>query len=383
MCSHRSAVAFYSMQNAPVTVASVFPNREQAMATPTGELSICVCRTCGFIFNEAFDPALGELGESYESSQAASPHFTAFARSLAAEWIKRYRLEGKTVLEVGCGSGAFLKTMIECGIGDAVGIDPLARASAAPEGARVMVRRFDSDCASIAADALVCRHTLEHVQDVRGFLAAVRNWATQDPARVVLFELPDAERIFSERAFWDIYYEHCNYFTAATLRRTFEAQGFRVLRCSRAYGDQYLILEAAATDAPVAPETFSYENAEALCKQFAQDVRGSIARCERELRKLAAEGAPVVIWQAASKTVGFLSALSNYDCIHSAVDLSEQRQGRFLPASGLAVHAPDKLREINPGHVVLMNPVYVREVAASVAALALSARVHTVNELLA
>ena len=30
---------------------------------------------------------------------------------------------------------------------------------------------------------------------------------------VVLFELPDVERVLREVAFWDVYYEHCSYFT--------------------------------------------------------------------------------------------------------------------------------------------------------------------------
>ena len=35
------------------------------------------------------------------------------------------------------------------------------------------------------------------------------------------FELPDSRRVFDEVAFWDIYYEHCSYFTPGSLARLF------------------------------------------------------------------------------------------------------------------------------------------------------------------
>ena len=43
---------------------------------------------------------------------------------------------------------------------------------------------------------------------------------------LVFFELPDQERVYDECAFWDIYYEHCTYFTNGALERLFLDCGF-------------------------------------------------------------------------------------------------------------------------------------------------------------
>ena len=43
---------------------------------------------------------------------------------------------------------------------------------------------------------------------------------------MVFFELPDTERVLTEAAFWDIYYEHCSYFTPGSLARLFRRTGF-------------------------------------------------------------------------------------------------------------------------------------------------------------
>jgi hypothetical protein len=384
VCNTDSTHEFFTLDGVPVTCASLFPTRQDAVSVPRGDIRLHACDRCAFVFNDRFDPRLADIGASYESSQAASAHFNAFANALAADWVHRYHLRGRTVLEVGCGNGDFLRKLLDSGIAAGIGIDPLAQAPANESAARLQMIRasFDHQFLHLQADALVCRHTLEHLQDVAGFLGSVREWALRDAQRVVLFEIPDAARIFAERAFWDVYYEHCNYFTADTLRHAFELAGFEVLRLEQVYDRQYLVVEAVArqTKAAVLPEQV-VSAALATCTQFAIDVRNSVMRCESRLRELAAQG-PLVLWQGASKTVGFLSALVRIPQIDAAIDLSVERHGKYLPGSGLPVHAPEELLRLQPRNVVLMNPVYLDEVRAHVRTLGLQAQVHPVNALL-
>jgi SAM-dependent methyltransferase len=384
-CGQTDGVPVYTVAATPVTCATVFASVEEARAVPLGRVELVSCRHCGLMFNPRFDAALAEVGARYESSQAASAHFGSFARSLAKGWVKRHGLAGKTVLEIGCGHGEFLRLLRAEGIGHAEGLDPVAPAAGYDEpGFHVEARAFDAGTVSRDADAVVCRHTLEHIPDVHGFLSLLAQWARRDPARVVLFEVPATERILAEAAFWDIYYEHCSYFTAASLRHAFEAAGFEVLRDERVYGDQYLILEArAARPGALSGGTDDFTALQRECLDFGQRAREAIARCEERLDRLAAEGGPLVLWQGAAKTVGFVASLRNAGRLHSAVDLSVQRHGQFLPGHGLAVHAPQTLPTIAPRYVILMNPVYLHEVGAQLDALGVKATLLTVNDLCA
>lgn len=384
LCQGTDARLFYELDGVPVTCTSIFPSASLARAVPCGRIALAVCRRCGFAFNRAFDAALGEIGAQYESSQAASAHFSAFARSLAAEWVERHGLVDRRVLEVGSGGGGFLELLIAAGVERAMGIDPLATpvAGSNSNAISVIADRFGTHYLGLDAAALVCRHTLEHIADPAGFLALLAMWAVQDPQRVILIEVPDAERVFAERAFWDVYYEHCNYFTAATLRFGLEEAGLEVTRLERVYGDQYLIAEARSRHAaghakPCEPA----DRAAARCLEFAAEVRTAITRGQAALDRLAAP-CPVVLWQGAAKTVGFLSALPDPSVIDSAIDASPARQGKFLPGSALAVHSPAQLMSMRLGHIVLMNPVYLAEVTAQVRALGLDTPVHSVNDLL-
>ncbi len=385
LCGESSLTDFFTVAHVPVTCGSVFATADEAKSLANGRVQLANCAHCGFVFNRVFDPRLGEIGARYESSQAASAHFGSFAKSLAQDWVTRHQLDGKTVLEIGCGSGDFLRQLVECGVGKAIGIDPLADGTgeARIPGVELIAHSFDVTHLDLAANALVCRHTLEHIQDVHGFLLLVHRWAAADPQRVVLFEIPDAERVFAERAFWDIYYEHCNYFTEQTAKSAFVLAGFEVTRAARVYDDQYLIVEARArSQADPASALLTQANLLTKYREFADDVRIAIDACQRALRHLRQEQPPVIVWQGAAKTVGFMAALPDPTVIDGAIDLSPHRQGKYLPGSGLPVYAPEELRRLAPKFVVLMNPVYLDEVRAQIAALGLAITVYPVNALL-
>ena len=380
VCQTPELSDFLSVTGVPVTCTSIFATQVEARNIPCGDIDLCACRRCSFAFNRSFDAKLGEVGARYESSQAASAHFSAFAKSLADDWVSRYGLRSRTIVEVGCGGGDFLRQLIDSGAAYGVGIDPLAPSLDHPR-IRTLSESFDPNSHDCEAAALICRHTLEHVADVGNFLRKIRTWAGAAPDRIVLFELPDAERVFSQRAFWDVYYEHCNYFTLGTVRTAFERAGLQILRISRAYNDQYLLVEARAGSPIEESLDPAIDHALSTYRDFAHDVKASVGQCGKSLGQLAANSR-VVIWQGAAKTVGLLSFLGDTSAIECAVDLNPERQGRFLPGTGLPVFAPEALRKIRPENIVLMNPVYLDEVRAAVRELQVSAQIHSINDLL-
>jgi SAM-dependent methyltransferase len=387
VCGDASTTVFYSMPASPVTCTTVFPDSTTARSVPRGDIRLRCCNHCGFIYNELFDPKLAEAGARYEASQAASQHFGSFARALAKDWIERHALRGKRIVEVGCGHGEFLTEIVRAGAREAVGFDPVgdpARLSVdVREKIQIRSEKFTSASLAIQADALVCRHTLEHIDDVARFLELVHGWARRDADRVVLFEVPACERILDEGAFWDVYYEHCSYFVKASLEYAFHRAGFHVDRTAMVYDDQYLILEAHA--ARVGEPRDMYPTAAeivAAAIEFGARSRTAIERSRTMLRKLGAQGRPVVLWQGGAKTVGFMSALEEESLVDFAVDVNPRRQGQFIPPHGLPILAPEELKRRRPRNVVLMNSVYFDEVSAMLSSLGLDTRLLTVDMLL-
>lgn len=382
-CGSADAAHILSLAQAPVMVATVFADVASARSSPAGDVELLGCRACGLLFNARFDLERAEAGARYESSQAASPHFSAFTKQLSQDWVDRFGLRGQRVIEVGCGQGDFMGALLAAGAGEVLGIDPVGR-YVQPTSDRITMdsRSLCAAHVDVPGAALVCRHTLEHVPDVAGFLDIVAAWSRRHGDAPVLFEVPATERIVTEVAFWDVFYEHCSYFTSASLRHAFERAGFDVLRQETAYAGQYLLLEARAG---TAASTTSRGDAAAWishCLAFGRRASDTVGRCASAMRQMARDPGGLVIWQGAAKTVGLLTAVGPDAGVRFAVDQNSRRHGQHLPPFGVEVRPPASLAEARPAHVLLMNPVYEAEVRQQLDAMGLATtRLHTMDSL--
>jgi hypothetical protein len=192
---------------------------------------------------------------------------------------------------------------------------------------------FTEDTNEVAPDLLCCKMTLEHIGQTHRFLACVRSVANCKDS-VIFFQVPDVARILREGAFWDIYYEHCSYFSAISLKRLFTRTGFAVPLSRTAW----------------------------------------VSR----LRDWAAAGQRTVLWGSGSKAVAFLTTLGVHEEVEHVVDINPYRVGKFLPGTGQRIVAPAFLREYLPDNVVIMNPVYRREVGQELARQRCEPNVYTI-----
>jgi hypothetical protein len=125
-----------------------------------------------------------------------------------------------------------------------IGIDPGFRADAGRRGANARLEFIvitSARYAGLVADIVLCRHTLEHIRPVSRFIRDIREMiGTRDDTWVV-FETPDFKRVLEEGAFWDIYYEHCSYFSPGVHAYLFRNEGFEVTDLALAYSHQYIV----------------------------------------------------------------------------------------------------------------------------------------------
>jgi len=189
-CGTRGLVIFHEQESIPAHSCRLLPSRAEALEFPTGTLRLGLCMRCGFITNAAYDASLQSYFVDYEETQGFSPRFRTFMRDLAQRWIDRYELRGRTTLEIGCGKGEFLLQMLELGVSRGIGIDPaiVFERVDSPAADRVEFIRdlYSERYTYLTADAVVCRHTLEHIQPVAAFLSLIRQSVANQPGSVVL-----------------------------------------------------------------------------------------------------------------------------------------------------------------------------------------------------
>jgi SAM-dependent methyltransferase len=371
-CSAPGLQHFYDQSAVPVNSLLLLETAQEAKAFPTAPLSLAFCPSCGFVTNTAFDPAMTAYNSNYEETQGFSPRFRQFATDLAQGWVKRYDLAGRHVVEVGCGKGEFLAELVAAGVGSAVGYDPVYLPGRIPDAAAAHIDFvadfFGSEQAGIRADALVCRHTLEHIPNVEQFLSTVRTVLDGQPT-VLLFEIPDVARILDEVAFWDVFYEHCSYFSAGSLARLFRRCGFEVLDLRREFGDQYLVIEARIASGSSEHRTFAIEDdlahLTAAVQHFEHNITLTRNRWRSEIEQARAADGEVVLWGSGSKSVSFLTTTGIEDEIRYIVDINPNKQGTFNAGTGQQVVAPEHLKECQPALVIVMNPVYRQEIQNS------------------
>ncbi|MFV0316431.1 MAG: class I SAM-dependent methyltransferase [Microthrixaceae bacterium] len=363
--------------------SALFGTRQEALAVPTGTLDLAACPDCGFVQNRAFDPGLVSYDSANEDSQAHSQRFIDYARSMSRDLISDHGLVGARALEVGCGKGDFLRIFCQESGGSGVGMDPAVGPGALESpGERLELRaeRFTGTTRT-GADVILCRHTLEHVADVRAFVGEIAAAAVAESA-VVFLEVPDVARVLAEGAFWDVYYEHCSYFTAESLEGLVAASGMKVVKCTNVYEDQYLALEAVAPsqagEEQARRQRFHTEQGECVvssARSFSAEVADLRAHWRRYIMSYKENGDVVVLWGGGSKAVSFLSETGLGETVDAVVDVNPRKAGLYLPGSALPVVKPDVLTGLDPAAVVVMNPVYEDEIRADIQAMGLNSEV--------
>ena len=368
---------FYCCAAQPANSVILCQTLEEATSISREGVSLVLCSTCGFIFNAAYDPQICIYNRKYEETQTHSDVFNTFNHELASSLLNSYRLRNKTILEIGCGKGDFLNLLCSMGNNRGIGYDPsyVAERSQAvlSENVTFYKQLFSEKYEGEQADCIICKMTLEHLPDVHHFLGLVRKSIAPGNRPTVFFQVPDVRPILEESRFWDIYYEHCSYFTRESLVTLFQQSGFKVLSVTNGYDHQYLMIEALPRDTPATEsiETDQGHHVDSLVDSFSVAVRQHIDRWQQLLQSWHAQNKKVVLWGGGSKAVAFLATLKCPATVNSVVDINPHKQGRYLPGSGHRVVAPESLVNVQPDIILAMNPVYLEEIRNCLTSLAI------------
>jgi SAM-dependent methyltransferase len=380
LCGQAGMQAFYEARNIPVHSVLLVPDRDTALSYTKRDLILGSCPDCGFIANTAFDSSVQDYSPQCEETQGFSPTFNVFARSMAKRLSEDYGMKGKRVIEIGCGKGEFIALLCELGMEQGIGIDPTyvpdRLQSEAAKRVEFIQDFYSERHAHLSADLICCRHTLEHIGPVGSFLRMLRRNIGDRTETLAFFEVPDTLRILREAAFWDIYYEHCSYFTAASLARLFWWSGFEVIDLRCEYDEQYLTLLARPLENAVPPLVSSPAEGDLAevvraVKQFPKRFEKIRRKWVGTIRNLKREGKRIVLWGSGSKAVGFIVTLGFDEEIEYVVDVNPHKQGKFMPGVAQQIVAPSFLRHYRPDCVIIMNPVYKREIHDQLASMAL------------
>ncbi|MFC4656934.1 class I SAM-dependent methyltransferase [Rheinheimera marina] len=371
VCRGRELAPVVLREQVPVHQNLVMQTQAVARDCTKGNLDLYCCDDCGFVFNRQFDLSLLSYGDRYDNSQNHSGCFVAYIDALVEQLVQQHGVKNATIVEVGCGSGLFLRKLVSYpGANNrGVGFDPSYQGPLTDEGGRLQFRQcyYDASCTDVPADVVICRHVIEHVPAPLALLQSIKAAIAGKPAAKLFFETPCVDWILSNKVVWDFFYEHCSLFSRHSLSRVFSEAGFSVHAVNHIFNSQYLWLEAtvAETDgAEAVPENITpalaakYRKDEAV---FLRQITELLTSCQKKGR--------VALWGAGAKGVTLASLLdADARLIDALIDINPNKQGHFVPGSAHPIIAPAQIAEHGIASIILMNPNYRHEVETLLAA---------------
>jgi hypothetical protein len=319
----------------------MYDSFEEAAACPKGDIRLIENLDTGLVYNDAFIPDFLNYDSNYQNEQGGSLCFQQHLNCMAKVIQKTI---GKTnLVEVGCGKGFFLEMLLRQGV-DITGFDPTYEGN----NSKIEKHYFEPGVGKIRANGIILRHVLEHIQDPLSFLMSLRE--ANRGSGLIYIEVPCFDWICQNRAWFDVFYEHVNYFRLSDFYRFFG----NVIESGRVFGDQYLYIVAdlASLRQPVINDS----DRVAFPPNF-------LTKLDRQKKTKSQIG--TVIWGGGSKGVIFslLKARSGQP-VEYIIVINPSKQGRYIPSTGIRLISPNEgeLKIPAGSTIYVMNPNYIEEI---------------------
>ena len=326
----------YQVRDLPIFQNRMYPSRSEARNCPRGDVVLVEDLSSGLVYNQAFRPEVMDYDSNYQNEQGVSQLFQQHLTGIAD--LIEHTMGRNRLVEVGCGKGLFLELLATKGF-DVSGFDPTY------EGTNPRVaKEYFSEKLGIRGDGLILRHVLEHIRNPVDFLHQLRD--ANGGGGLIYIEVPCFDWICEHNAWFDIFYEHVNYFRLSDFQRIFG----RIIEAGRTFGGQYLSVVADLST--VRRPKYDAQDPVSFPHDFLNGLR------PRSLDRAA-------VWGGASKGVLFSLMMERAGAdVELVIDINPAKQGRYLPASGLQVHSPDEgLARLSDGATIyVMNSNYLPEI---------------------
>ena len=367
-----------TVEHAPVSCGTLYSSIEGATEAGECRLEFTVCTSCGHIWNASYplNQAV-QYDENYYSSFAASTQGRGYQKALARDLDQWVQVSGKTVLEIGCGDGFFLKQLGSLGA-RAIGFEPSStfEVAASQPGIEVFHKYFSFDetlkC-DIAVDVVVMRHVVEHLAHPGLALNSLATDCFGRPGPQFLFtEVPNALQLLENSLYFDFYSDHIQYFSPGSLNHALRSAGWLPLA---RLGDNDEFLGLVSVNAEYQPKEDlascglglpqDRDTVILAANGFRQKFDGWRKQLARAVAGFKEKGSRIAVWGAGARGVSLLSSLGlpgeTYDYI---VDSDPNKHGKYLPMIQQPVYAPAQLRLKPVDCILVTSYTYFNEILA-------------------
>jgi 2-polyprenyl-3-methyl-5-hydroxy-6-metoxy-1,4-benzoquinol methylase len=310
------------------------------------DLEVCQCSGCGLV-------QLSSKPVPYykESIRAAgfSDEMKDFRKKQFKEFVQRYSLFGKKIIEVGCGLGEYLLLMQESKV-KAHGLEYSEKSAeiCVKNGLKVSRGFIDNSNYKIdnaPFDGFFMLNFLEHLPDPNSTLRGIYNNLTDDA--VGLVEVPNFDMLLRNKLFSEFMSDHLFYFTADTLSTALKINGFEIIECNQVWRN-YIISAVVKKRKRQDISHFSEQQ-----KKIKKQIEEYISRFGDK---------KVAIWSAGHQALAVISLMNLGDKIKYIVDSATFKQNKFTPVSHIPIVSLATLESDPVDAIIVMAASYSDEV---------------------
>jgi hypothetical protein len=196
----------------------------------------------------------------------------------------------------------------------------------------------------------VFRQVLEHIANPKNFVRETLLVLSRKQGLTHYYiEIPNSGKTFSENRFYDIYYDHCNYFTVESVISLLKECGLTL---------HELTLEMNKEIICVIASTEKIEHAE-IKVNLTQTIKAMKTLITHHLDA----NKKIILWGAAGNGANLLNTLQiSTELIPFVIDKDINKQGKFIPITGQKIISPEEAKAFDPNVVLIMSQFHRAEI---------------------
>jgi SAM-dependent methyltransferase len=343
------------------------------------DLAVYWCADCHAAQTQ-HDVEVQDYYRDYQYTVSGSAFARRYMQLLAETVFKWWNLPtGTRVLEIGSGDGYQLSCFQRLGA-QVLGFEPSAELTRMALASGVPTEQTLFDCQGAEqipssmrpANVILLTYTFDHLPDPRAFLKLVKDVLEPDRGLLII-EIHDFEKIVERREICLFEHEHSIYLTRLTLRRFFEAEGWKVvtddlLPANERRGNS-LLFAAAPSSSCHSTEPFEPSDVVKSLEgwprlhQFSEDVASGIRRFRDFVGQRTSDGQIVCGYGAGGRGVITLAMTGTMvPAVQFLCDQNPAVHGFYTPVTHVPVVPPEYADEHPADVMVVFSYSYMNEI---------------------
>lgn len=353
LCGSVNLEQVFCLDNAPGCAQKVFVNPDLEAGRRV-DVILFKCDDCNMV---QIDPQkLSHEGywEDYLNSRACTELYIQYDNNLAVNFVKKYGLAKKNIIEIGPGDGSFSDELRKQGA-IMTAIEPSKKASdiVHSKGIECYNCFLDDNIQSVVKkrfDGFVCKQVIDLVKLPNNLLSNLEKILR--PGAYGLIDVPSWTKTLLDRRYYSILPDRIGYYTAQTLTEILERNKFHVLEVFHGAEDEY-----------VGAYVYYEGSNEGLLNMFKDEFIEFKETFLRLIEGYKNKGKTIAAWGAGAKGVTVFSFTGmDSQIINYVIDKDQNRWGCYMSGSLLKIVAPDFLL-CNPVDVIIITAaMFYREI---------------------